>query len=234
MPWSHGSRPEYDVSRCPLNISVGPPPVPAHVPSTFARPSSTSCHCTWRPRDASSSRISSAAACSDPVNDGVDTSRIASSTSRRSSIIGPAAARARRRLELAVPVLAPELEHDVRAAGLAVLLDRRDAVVGRPGDRLAAVEQGVGHLLLRRQPPAALHRLGHGRQLVHLDLRELEKRVGRALDVLELVRQVHGRDLTGAVSAGVAVRLGPRRRSCSRCRCPPARCRGCSGRRRAS
>ena len=28
-PRSHGSRPEYEVSMCPLNISVGPPPVPA-------------------------------------------------------------------------------------------------------------------------------------------------------------------------------------------------------------
>ena len=33
------------MSRCPLNISVGPPPAPAHVPRTFARPSSTCCHC---------------------------------------------------------------------------------------------------------------------------------------------------------------------------------------------
>ena len=28
IPASQGSRPEYDVSMCPLNISVGPPPVP--------------------------------------------------------------------------------------------------------------------------------------------------------------------------------------------------------------
>ena len=49
MPASQGSRPEYDVSMCPLNISVGPPPVPARVASTFARPSSTCCHCTASP-----------------------------------------------------------------------------------------------------------------------------------------------------------------------------------------
>ena len=49
IPASHGSRPEYDVSMWPLNISVGPPPAPGHVPRTFARPSSTCCHCTWRP-----------------------------------------------------------------------------------------------------------------------------------------------------------------------------------------
>ena len=29
--------PEYEVSRCPLNISVGPPPAPAQVP-THVRP----------------------------------------------------------------------------------------------------------------------------------------------------------------------------------------------------
>src|SRR3977135_4114521 len=48
--FSHGSRPEYDVSMWPLNISVLPPPVPCHVPSAFARPSSTCCHCPCRPR----------------------------------------------------------------------------------------------------------------------------------------------------------------------------------------
>ena len=47
--FSHGSRPEYEVSMCPLNISDGPPPVPLQVASAFARPSSTCCHCTCRP-----------------------------------------------------------------------------------------------------------------------------------------------------------------------------------------
>ena len=46
---SHGSRPEYEVSMCPLNINDWPPPVPDQVPSAFARPSSTCCHCTCRP-----------------------------------------------------------------------------------------------------------------------------------------------------------------------------------------
>ena len=49
IPASHGSRPEYDVSRSPLNISVGPPPVPGRVARTLARPSSTCCHCTASP-----------------------------------------------------------------------------------------------------------------------------------------------------------------------------------------
>ena len=34
---------------CPLNIRLGPPPAPSRMPSTFARPSSTCCHCTRRP-----------------------------------------------------------------------------------------------------------------------------------------------------------------------------------------
>ena len=104
-----------------------------------------------------------------------------------------------------MPVVAPQLEHHVRAAGVAVLLDRRDAVGGRAGDRLALVEHRVGHLLLRRQAAAALHRLGDGPDLVLLDPRELEQRVGRALDVLHLVREVHARDLARAVAARVAV-----------------------------
>ena len=43
----------------PLNISVGPPPEPPRSPSTFARPSSTSCHCACRPSARSWSRMSS-------------------------------------------------------------------------------------------------------------------------------------------------------------------------------
>ena len=90
MPCSHGSRPEYEVSRWPLNISDGALPEPAHVPSTLARPSSTCCHCTCSPIPSRTSRTASAQACSEPVNDGMETSRIASSTRRSRSIIGNA------------------------------------------------------------------------------------------------------------------------------------------------
>ena len=68
-------------------------------------------------------------------------------------------------VDLLEPVLAPELEHDVGAAGLAVGLDRGDAVGGGAGDRPAAVEQGVADRRLRGEPPAALHRLGDRREL---------------------------------------------------------------------
>ena len=83
--------------------------------------------------------------------------------------------------------------------------------LGRAGDRLALVEQRVRDLRLRGQPAAALHRLGDGADLVLLDAGEVEQRVGGALDVLHLVRQVHPGDLARAVAARVAVGLVDRR-----------------------
>ena len=69
----------------PLNISVLPPPVPRQVPSAFARPSSTCCHCTCRPSSSYSSTISSAIACSSPVKLWTSISELAVSTSRSRS-----------------------------------------------------------------------------------------------------------------------------------------------------
>jgi len=80
--FSHGSRPEYDVSMCPLNISDLPPPVPRHVPRTFARLSSTCCHCTCSPSESSSAATCSAIRCSSPVKLWMSTSADAVSTSR--------------------------------------------------------------------------------------------------------------------------------------------------------
>src|SRR3546814_20627161 len=53
-------------------------------------------------------------------------------------------------------------------------------------------------ICLGGEAPAALHRLRHRLELVHLDLGQLEQCVGRASDVLELVREVHARDLARA------------------------------------
>src|SRR5881392_1610552 len=157
MPASHGSRPEYDVSMCPLNISDLPPPAPSQSPTTLGRPSSTSCHCTCRPMSSSSSRTRSPIACSSPVGLGTETRSTASCTSRSASTSTEMRQHlAPEQLDLLVPAVAPELEHHVRAAGVAVLLDRRDAVGRRPGDRLALVEDRVGDLGLRRKPAAAL------------------------------------------------------------------------------
>src|SRR6476659_4200271 len=208
---SHGSRPEYEVSMWPLNMRLGPPPTPARVPRTFARPSSTCCHCTCRPMPTNVSRISSPIASSEPVKLGVPMARDAQST-RRSRSIRISATDVWEHLlaeeaDLVAPAVTPELEHHVGAPCLAVLLDRRDAVLGRARDRLAAVEERVGHLCLRGEASSLLHRLGHRSELVHLDAGELEQRVRRAADVLELVREVHAGDLAGAVAACLAVAL---------------------------
>src|SRR5688500_3076901 len=145
-------------------MRLGPPPVPGRVPSTFARPSSTCCHCTWSPMSRNVSRISSAIASSEPVKLGVAIARDAHST-RRSLSMRRSATDMREHLlaeeaDLVVATISPELEHHVRAAGLAVLRDRGDAVFRRPGDRLAPVEQRVRYLGLGPEPAAALHRLG--------------------------------------------------------------------------
>src|SRR5215211_7552697 len=223
IPRSHGSRPEYDVSVWPLSISVGPPPAPSQIPRTLARPSSICCHWTDIWLRSSSSWISSASACSEPVKLGVETKRTARSTSspRSMRILRPLTASStsselRQHLvaeqaDLVVPSFAPQLEHHVRAAGVAVLLDRLDAVGGRACDRPALVEQRVVHQRLRRHPPAALHRIRDRPDLLLFDPREVEERVGSATDVLHLVREIHRRDLARAVAPDVAVRLVDRR-----------------------
>jgi hypothetical protein len=71
-PGHQGSRPEYDVSMCPLNISVGPPPVPARVASTFARPFSTAATAR-RARAPGMPAIHAAMASSEPVKLGIET-----------------------------------------------------------------------------------------------------------------------------------------------------------------
>ena len=93
----------------------------------------------------------------------------------------------------------------MRAAGIAVLLDRLDAIGRRSRDRLAFVEDRVGHLRLRRKATALLHRVGDRPDLVLCQVGEVEQRVGGTLDVLDLVRQVHAGDLTRAVASSLAV-----------------------------
>src|SRR3954469_20380590 len=92
---SQGSRPEYEVSMCPLNISDGAPPEPSRIPRTLARPSSTSCRCTCRPISSNVSAIRSAIAPSEPVKLGTAIARLAQSTrrSRSMSAIGVLAER---------------------------------------------------------------------------------------------------------------------------------------------
>ena len=115
--------------------------------------------------------------CSSPVKLWTSIIRLAVSTSRSRSIGDGGVHQSRKcgstfspnsRI-CSMPVLAPELEHDVGAAGVAVLLDRLDAVARRARDRLALVEQRVGDLGLRGEPAALLHRLGDRADLVLLD-----------------------------------------------------------------
>src|SRR5215216_5783502 len=129
----------------PLNISDLPPPAPSQSPTTLGRPSSTSCHCTCRPTSASSSRTRSPIACSSPVGLGTETRSTARPTSRSATISTEMGQHLLpERLDLLVSAVAPELEHHVCTARLAVLLDRSDAILRRPGDRLALVENLVG------------------------------------------------------------------------------------------
>src|SRR5439155_4927948 len=212
MPASHGSCPEYDVSMWPLNMSDLPPPAPSQTPTTFGRPSSTSCHCTWSPMSASSSRTRSPIACSSPVGLGTETRSTASATSRSASISTVMWQHLfAEQLDLLVPVVAPQLEHHVSAAGLTVLLDRSDAVGGSSRDRLALVEDLVRHPRLRREPSALLHRFGDRLDLLLRQSGKIEQRVGRTLDVLHLVGEVHACDLPRAVASLVSVGLVDRR-----------------------
>ena len=114
-------------------------------------------------------------------------------------------------LDLLVPVVAPQLEHHVSAAGLTVLLDRSDAVGGSSRDRLALVEDLVRHPRLRREPSALLHRFGDRLDLLLRQSGKIEQRVGRTLDVLHLVGEVHACDLPRAIAPLVSVGLVDRR-----------------------
>src|SRR6266852_1165460 len=208
MPASQGSRPEYEVSMCPLNMSDFPPPAPSHTPTTLGRPASTSCHCTCRPRSSSSCWTRSPIACSSPVGLGIETRSTARRTSRSASISTEMRQHLLpEQLDLLVPPGAPELEHHVRAACVAVLLDRGDAVCGCAGDRLALVEDLVRHLRLRGEPAALFHCIGDRTDLVLRQPCQVEQRVGSPLDVLHLVGEVHAGDLAGAVAARSAVGL---------------------------
>src|SRR2546429_4507079 len=193
---------------CPLNMSDFPPPAPSQTPTTFGRPASTSCHCTCSPMSSSSFWTRSPIRCSSPVGLAIETRSTARRTRRSASI----STEMRQpllpeQLDLLVPPLAPELEHHVRAARLAVLLDRGDAIRGRAGNRPALVEDLVRHLCLRGEPAALLHRLGNREDLVLGQPCEVEQRFGGAFDVLHLVGEVHACNLACTVSAGVSVRL---------------------------
>src|SRR4029077_12365379 len=94
-------------------------------------------------------RTRSPIACSSPVGLGTETRSTASATSRSESISTEMRQHLlAEQLDLFVSAIAPELEHHVRAAGVPILLDRRDAVGGGAGNRHAIVVDLFGHLSL--------------------------------------------------------------------------------------
>ena len=110
---------------------------------------------------------------------------------------------------------------------------RRSACSGRAGRRSPAPSRAS-------RPPRSIASATGASSPISISA-EFEQRVRRALDVLELVREVHAADLPGAVAARVAIGLVDRRdRRCSRCRSSRitagfvARCRPSSARSRAS
>src|SRR5215472_4408355 len=67
IPVKNSSRPVFEVSMWPLNIRLLPLPVPSQIPSTFARPSSTSCQVTASPAASSAPRMKRPISSSSPV-----------------------------------------------------------------------------------------------------------------------------------------------------------------------
>src|SRR5215204_2261512 len=131
---------------------------------------------------ANSSRMRSAIACSSPVGLGIETRSTASPTKRPGSISTEMWKHLlAEELDLIVSPVAPQLEHDVRAPCVPVLLDCRDAIRRRARDRLALVEDLVGHLRLGGEASALLHCFGHRPDLLLRQAGEIEQRVRRAL-----------------------------------------------------
>src|SRR5580692_1099213 len=109
--------------------------------------------------------------------------------------------RVAKQLGLAGAVIAPDFQHDVRATRVAVFLDASDAFFRRPGNRTNFMQNLVSHSISSGLTPASFHGVSDGPQLVEGQARRLEKHVGRALDVLYLVGEVHRRLLARAFFA---------------------------------
>src|SRR5256714_14833723 len=160
----------------------------------------------------SSSRTRSPIACSLPVGLGTEMRSTASRTSR--SALTSTEMRQHlpaEELDLVVTAVTPELQHHVRAARVPILLDRRDAIGGSSRNRLALVEDLVRHLRLGGEASPLFHRLSDRTDLVLRQSGQVEQRVRGALDVLDLVGEVHPGDLARAVAPRVTAGLVDRR-----------------------
>ncbi len=213
-PASQGSRPEYDVSMCPLNISVLPPPRAAPRADDVRPalldllPLHVQAHVVEDARHVLGHRVLLArrAGDVDEVAGGLDQAA-AVDLDRPSALPHLASGRTCSENSRSWPRRSSPQSSSMTCVQPAsrYSLDRRDAVLRRSGDRPALVEDLVGDRRLRREPAAPLHRLGDGPDLVLRQPGALEQRVRGSLDVLHLVREVHAGDLPGAVPAPVAI-----------------------------
>ena len=165
---SQGSRPEYDVSMCPLNMRLGPPPAPGtraeHVRATVLDllPLHLQAHVEERLAHELGHRLLRAGEArradrprrpvDEPVSDrcGRQPRTCGSTFSPKSRIWSCRRSPQSSSMTWVQPAS--------RYSSIAAMQS-----VGRAGDRLAAVEDRVGHLRLRREPAALLHRLGDRR-----------------------------------------------------------------------
>ena len=200
----------------PLNIRLGPPPGALEAPDDVraARPRPPA-RLTSRP--IASSVVAHAAraiACSLPVGLGMSTNALAVATRRASSTRRGERAGARRSSarggggpRVANSSIWRSRSSPQSSSMMCVQPASRYSSIaamqsaGRAGDRLAAVEDLVADRGRRGEPPAALHRLGDRADLLLAQPGQLEQHVGGALDVLDLVGEVHAGDLARALAA---------------------------------
>src|SRR5262249_32668794 len=96
-------------------------------------------------------------------------------------------------LDLTSAIVTPDFQQDVRAARFAILLDAVNAFIRSAGDWADFAQDVVGYGLSRGFSSALFHGRGHGAKFVEGEPGAFEQDIGRALDVLNLVGQVHGR-----------------------------------------
>ncbi len=91
-----------------------------------------------------------------------------------------------------------------------VFLDRLDAVLRGPRNRPRLVQDLIADRRRGREPAPGLHRLGDRTDLLLAKARLLKQHVRRGLNVLHLVREIHPRDLTRALTAPLAILINAR------------------------
>ncbi len=75
-------------------------------------------------------------------------------------------------------ILAPNLQHDVRAAGIAVFLNFLDAFIWRPCNRTHFAQQFVAHGLSGGFAATFFHGIGNGLKLVEGNTGGFQQNIG--------------------------------------------------------